>query len=439
MSPEAWPGAGKELRVLYALAFAGPTVPLAQLAGATGYSRKHTGRMLDRLAARGILAATETIRRSWAECTHTKLRGVAGRKECERLRRQAGIEGGCVAHHGHALRTLAPGLTKADLVRALAMPSAEVTTRVHELQERRQHERRARGVAGNDYEGRELQGKASARGPRGTNHTSRRHPRSSSPLADVTPIPPGGSLEIERSASSGRVRGDVAPPAPGLSCVADAGDDGAPGRQAAVREGEHGSSQERQAPAALPAADPARIARNRETARNRDYLLKAWKLAGLPALTEDERRKVAWCRAAVFGIEDLALAVACAVREWKRGHANPWRRVFARSETLHEFIHEERARRTVSGAPRTAIPRATTPERAKNAVFLELVEIARRDGRDDAWISEQLATITGEPPSPLESLAREAAAKLTKDSAAELLADLGNVPIVRVRALQDPE
>ena len=72
-------------------------------------------------------------------------------------------------------------------------------------------------------------------------------------------------------------------------------------------------------------------------------------------------------------------------------------------------------------------------------MFLELVEIARRDGRDDAWISEQLAAITGEPPTRLESLAREAAESLTEGGAAELLADLGNVPIVRVRALQDPE
>ncbi len=330
-----------------ALAWCGTTATLTELAYASGVckpstkpdsARKQARRLLERCIARGTLAQRH-VRALFGECTHVSTPGTAGRRECERARRRAGLAtGGCTAHHGHYVRTLPSGLTRAELVRRLDLPPAVVSERVDALKAQDRAKRRETGKASNDAEARAWTGLPTKRGPKGTNRVRRDR------LANVPPIPPEGSDQIERSASLEGLRGDnaVAPTAPRPTS--------GEATPLTPEDAERRESMEGGRARVMPDATVVSIARARETRKVVDWFLASWAARGLPALNVLERRVVIWRRAQQLSVEELQLGMRRAERAARAKPERVFSRIFANRAVLAELIHEERRRLEESGA-----------------------------------------------------------------------------------------
>jgi hypothetical protein len=338
-----------EERLLLALCWAGTTAPLVTLARVAGISpnasndsaRKQGRRLWERLQARGI-GVQRHVRASFAECTHVRTPGHPGRKECEALRKELGVTTGCTAHHGHDVRTLADGLTPAELARRLDLPAGEVTARVQARRGENAARRKELGKAGNDAEAREWRGLPTKRGARGSNRIRPLNPR------HVPPIPPEGLKEPETSASSGTVGGTIdgelgpkarasgAPTA--LEVVMFAEPTSAPPEPPRLFESTEGGE------AKESCRNVASLSAGRVVARARDEFRDRWNLRGLPPLGRSDLNRL-WCACRELSREELDLAFASAERLARFSLERLFRRVFADRGTLAELIHEQRRRR----------------------------------------------------------------------------------------------
>ena len=347
----------EEERVYFAIPRVGPAAPLDVLATEAGLTwgrtldsaRKACRRYVKRLAARELVEVHH-VRGRFDECTHTSLPGRAGRMECQRLRKEAGVTTGCVAHHGHTVRRLLP-LKPHERARRLDLPDELITRRVRERDELTRVQREEDGTPANDAEARRWSGRPVTRGPRGTNHTSSRRGQS------VPPIPFGESLGTETSQYQAGSEGQsVAPAAPGLASRE------APPRPAAAsaRPESHEGKGARAVPSPRPVTN---ISEARETRAKVDWFRQQWAARGLPPLTMRELREVLWVRCRQLSREDLGVLVGCAERRARRGARRPAGVLCVTGGELSAMLHDERKRREIAGelAPAAPVREMYTP------------------------------------------------------------------------------
>lgn len=337
------------VRILRAICFCGTSAPLALIAAVAGYSRKQAGRLWLEIEARGIGRSWE-IKPDFARCTHVEdpgRRGHEGRHECEKLRREQGIEGGCAAHHGHAVRTLLEGLTPGGLLRGLRMPRAEVQARLRARAGREKAKREELRTPSNHHEA-----KAWGCAPKGRPAPKGEH---------VTPIPDLPLLEPETSASSGTVGETIdsssacnASPAvaPSAPEVVATHNEPSPPPPAPTRL--HESCGEGEGERIVPAKASARPARNVRSlragllvARDRDWFCLEWRARNLGPLNRIDLSRI-WCICRdELGREELAFALNGAARMARLEPRNIFGRVFTNAATMREIVHEERMRRVL--------------------------------------------------------------------------------------------
>jgi len=382
-------------RMLRAIAFCGTSAPLARVAAVMGVSRRQAGRIWKEAEEREIGRGYE-IPRNFGACTHVKdagTKGHAGRAECEKLRREAGLEeGGCTAHHGHKIRTLVDGLTPVEIVRRLRRPASEIKARLAARTRREEVKREELGTPANDLEAKRWAGLPVERGRKGTNHV--RHQK----RAHVTPIPDLRLKDPDTSSLSvtGGVTFDSEPGvqrrasgAPTAPEVVATHNEPSPPPTAPTRLHESCGEEDRER---IVPTKVVPISTGRVIAKIRDWFCREWMGRGLGPLNRSDLNRLWVVCERELTRDELRLALEHATRLALVQPRKLFVRVFGKRAELHECVHKERMRRVQLEGSKAK--RGGAPMRAE-------FDEARPGGTGP----DQSAGGRGAPPSPVRPLA----------------------------------